>query len=225
MNLPQADQRRFGRLPAPDPRDRKFAISRQYLASLPTAKHWLTGKILDQLDTPQCVEFSGRQWLATSPIRNAWSKPSGWLYGECQRNDEWSGEDYDGTSVRALFKVLQRERYISQYGWAWDVETITGWILSQGPMVVGTDWHEGMLETDRHGFVHTTGFGVGGHAFVLKGCNRLKKCPDGTTGAYRLANSWGRFWGDGGYAWISIADFAKLLSNLGEACTAIELKV
>jgi C1A family cysteine protease len=91
-------------------------------------------------------------------------------------------------------------------------------------MVVGTDWHEGMLETDRHGFVHAAGFGVGGHAFVLKGANTRKRCPDGSLGAYRIANSWGTRWGDGGYAWLSIKDMRMLLANQGEACTAIELK-
>ena len=220
------DQRRFGRIAAPDKRDKNYQASRFVLSleSLPRVRHWATGKVLDQGMTPHCVEYSGRQWLMSNPVRNQWPGDYGSLYKLCQQNDEWDGEDYDGTSVRALFKVLQSNGYVDGYAWAWDNFTVTAWILQHGPMVLGTDWYEGMMETDRDGFIHAPGAPVGGHAYLLHGTNRNKLCPDGTRGAHRICQSWGTAWGEHGYCWLSYKDTELLLANQGEACTAIEVK-
>jgi C1A family cysteine protease len=225
-----ADQSRFGRLAAPDSNDRRFAIRAAMLparADLPEIMHWDTGKVLNQGNQPQCVAYAGEQWLNSSPIRQTWGASRQDLYNLCQRNDEWPGEDYDGTSVRALFKVLRRAGRVSTYGWAWDVDTIAAWVLSESPMVMGTDWHQGMDQTDKHGFVHASGPVLGGHAWLVKGCNVKKVCPDGSIGAFRAINSWGRGWGVGGYFWISFRDIAALVTSarFGEACTAVELPV
>jgi hypothetical protein len=171
------------------------------------------------------VEYSGRQWLYSNPVRNAVLGPFGALYGECQKVDEWPGEDYEGTSVRALFKVLQGKGYVEKYGWAFDVGTVADWIIQKGPIVLGTDWFSGMMDTDEQGFIHASGYAVGGHAYLAKGVNRKKVCPDGTLGAVRLINSWGLGWGQYGYAWISFRDMQTLLDRDGEAATALEIKL
>jgi hypothetical protein len=41
---------------------------------------------------------------------------AGWLYHEAQRIDEWPGEDYDGTSVRAGMDVLRTEGHRRKFG-------------------------------------------------------------------------------------------------------------
>jgi hypothetical protein len=230
MNLltSQQNTKRFGRLPSKDPR------SLNYLLQVPrgaleatqlTYKHWDTGLVLDQGSTPQCVEYSGRQYLETSPVRNKYTEPYGSLYKLCQQVDEWEGEDYEGTSVNALFKVLKEKGYVSEYRWAYDNESVAMWLLEKGPMVVGTDWYQGMLEPDEDNFVTVMGYPVGGHAYLLSGTNTRKKCPDGSLGAHRITNSWGRGWGDNGRAWVSYRDFSTLLRNWGEAATATEIKV
>lgn len=66
-----------------------------------------------------------------------------WLYREAQKSDEWPGEDYDGTSVRAGLEVLRtvgpmRARAqlvsagdgISAYRWATTVDMVHGVIQS-----------------------------------------------------------------------------------------------
>lgn len=219
----------FGRLPALDPRDLGFPMR---LASGfdPEAatelkyRHWKMGATLDQLRTPHCVEFMWRQMLAASPVRNIWAKTTGWLYKEAQKIDEWPGEGYDGTSVRAGAKIVQREGYLSTYTWADDIDDIIVWLATQGPVGMGTTWKSNMMRPDPDGFIRATGFDEGGHAYLISGFNRTEECPDDSRGAFTIVNSWGTGWGRNGRAKISFNDMAKLLADWGESCTPLELK-
>lgn len=230
-------ERSFGRLPALDHRDKRFLlrarIDTDALAKAPKPyKYWYTAPALDQGATPQCVAYSGGHFLEAGPVTNKIGKPVRPtlenLYHECQDNDEWPGSDYEGTSVRALFKVLQRRGFVSRYEWAYQALDIAAWVLTQGPMVVGTDWFDGMMgdtvTNARTDFITPTGYPLGGHAWLIKGVNLNKPCPDGTMGAFRMLNSWGRSWMTDGMAWISFASMQKLLDMAGEAVTAAEIK-
>src|SRR5215203_3271062 len=121
----------LGRRAAPDPRDHRFLIQRPSVPSTVTAKTWNSpGQVLDQGDSSMCVAYSGTRWLTAAPVTNKspWPYPSD-LYLEAQRNDEWEGEDYDGTSVRALFKVFKNKGLVSEFRWAFDCETIVAHLL------------------------------------------------------------------------------------------------
>ena len=48
---------------------------------------------------------------------------------------------------------------------------------------------------------------MGGHAYVINGVNTIKK-------QFRLKNSWGRKWGQGGHAFISFDDMKKLINHI-----------
>jgi hypothetical protein len=224
---PSRTHERFGRLPSIDSRDRRYLMKR-HIEEAPTPvyniRHWGTGKVMDQGQTPHCVEYSGRQWLYSNPVRNVALDEFGVLYRECQKVDEWPGEDYEGTSVRALFKVLQAKGYVETYGWAFDVQTTVDWVLMKGPVVFGTDWFSGMMDTDEYGFIHASGYAAGGHAYLCKGVNRIKQCPDGSVGAFRIINSWGKGWGQYGHAWLSFKDMAMLIDRDGEVATALEMR-
>lgn len=227
---------RFGRLVATDPRDERFLmrdILPRDISSIATRefRYWWTGVACDQGFTSQCVAYAGGHWLQAGPITN--SLPSlkkewlGSLYEECQKNDEWPGEDYDGTSVRALMKIFKMRGYISEYRWEYGANLIAAWVVEKGPVILGTDWHEGMMGDDtaamRSDFIRVTGPSIGGHAYLVRGVNYRKKCPDGSVGAFRIMNSWGRGWMDNGFAWISFKDVDILMSNYGEAAAATEV--
>lgn len=219
----------LGRLYAPDDRDRRYAISRPAEAAGITYRYWYTGDIYHQGRTPRCVAYAGVGWLRAGPVRNLvpiLQTDFAALYHECQRVDEWPGPppDYDGTSVRALMKVLKSRGHVSEYRWTWSAGMAVDHVLAVGPMVVGTTWTEGMFEPDRHGFIRPTGFPAGGHAYLLIGAHREKECPDGSRGAVRIVNSWGAGWGQQGRAWLSIADLDGLMRDHGEAATAIEVR-
>ncbi|NJL70412.1 MAG: hypothetical protein HC888_01780 [Candidatus Competibacteraceae bacterium] len=220
-------ERKLARLAAPDHRDRLFGLMPPKANSDLKYKFWYTSPAYDQGSTSQCVAYSGIKYLDSAPIRNrdfALNVGFSELYHRCQLIDEWPGENYDGTSVRALFKILKEMGYIQEYRWAFDIPTMVQHVLTTGPMVVGTDWHTGMYSVDGRGFIHPTGRSNGGHAYMIKGVNTRTVCPDGTIGAFRIINSWGIDWGVNGCASISFAAFAQLLARGGDACCATEIQ-
>jgi hypothetical protein len=224
-------QQRLGRLQHTDVRDHAFLLPRP--AELPPImrKLWATGgKAFNQGKSSECVSFSTNKWLTASPVRqHIWPKGFDDFYAACQAVDEWSGTPHDGTSVRAAFKVLAAAGYVSEYRWAFDVPTVVSQILTGSPVVAGSDWTEEMFTPDQHGFIRVSTDGkynvAGGHAYLLSGIDRKKKCPDGSVGAFQITNSWGPSWAVNGQAWISLVDFGILLNHEGEAAVATEVKV
>jgi hypothetical protein len=213
----------FGRHFSPDERDLNHLIPRRAIPSLPVRKTWSGGKVLDQGDTPQCVGYAGWGWLSGGPILNKPKFSPTDLYHEAQKRDEWPGEDYEGSSTRGLFKALTDLGFVSGFQWAFDVEPIIAHVLTVGPVCVGTDWYAGMTDPDAKGFLNTTGAIQGGHEWRIVGADREKRATDGTVGAFRMVNSWGLGWGDGGRAYVSFATVDRLIKQNGEACTAKEV--
>src|SRR5688572_2531445 len=113
------DPKRLGRLHAPDPRDRQYLLKAlRNIEGLPAEKYWSSPGVLNQGNTSMCVAYSTVKWLTGGPVSNVklpWTIPQ--FYKLCQQNDEWEGEEptYEGTSVRAAFKLLQRYQFVTGY--------------------------------------------------------------------------------------------------------------
>jgi hypothetical protein len=168
-------------------------------------------------------------WLEDGPTTHTRTKSAGTgslfatkeIYDAAQRVDQWPGESYAGTSVRAGAKVLMSKGVIQGYRWAFDAASVVDALLHRGPVVVGTWWYQDMFRpvTNKRlkkNIITATGAKAGRHAYMLNGVNTK-------LGLVRVKNSWGRDWGDNGHAWISIADLDKLIRDGGEACLAIEI--
>jgi hypothetical protein len=227
---PPQSQPRLGRIPAIDERDRRFRMAAPRTDV--TRRYWISpGAAWDQGNTSQCVSYASNRWLVTYPVVN--KMPMSWsaFYTECQRNDEWPGEepDYEGTSVRAAFKVLKARGHVTSYGWADEAEMVIRQVLAVGPVVMGTDWTNSMFDPDAEGYIWPKAPIVGGHAWLILGVNRNRLNPDGTKGAVRMLNSWGELWGQKGRAWLTFDALQSLIKGLsrwpGEACTATEIKI
>lgn len=219
----------LGRRAAPDPRDRGFLLARP--AAMPSGvRYWYDRSWFgDQGPTSQCVAYSWVHVLEDAPVGRSGPAPfhaPADVYMRAQQADEWPGEQYDGTSVRAGAKVCQDFGYLSSYRWAFDVEAVVNCLLTQGPVVVGTDWYDSMFEpqrrrdakgTYRKTLVIEPGSQiVGGHAYVLNGVNTAARIV-------RCKNSWGRSWGADGRAAMSFDTLRQLIAQQGEACLPKEV--
>lgn len=214
----------LGRLVSKDDRDKKYLLPRRAEAATRTQRYWATQPALDQGATSQCVGFSGYQWLTAFPLRNRPTFTPAELYKAAQQQDEWPGDDYEGSSVRGLFKVFKDKGYVTEYRWADSVDAVVDHLLTTGPVVMGTNWTNGMFMADDQGYIDDIGgAATGGHAYLLIGANRKRKKADGKVGAVRLLSSWGDKWADRGRAWMSFDALAELIAQDGEACTATEL--
>lgn len=60
----------------------------------------------DQGSEGACVGFASSRCMS---LLNRRRYDARWLYREAQQVDEWPGEDYDGTSVRAAMDVLRKQ--------------------------------------------------------------------------------------------------------------------
>lgn len=204
--------RKFGRLVSPDPRDRMFQVRRS--RSSRVRRYWNDSAVwYDQGETSSCVGHAWAHWAANSPIVQR-INPFG-VYTFSQYLDEYAGEDYEGTSVRAGAKVMKALGFIAEYRWATTLQLAIDALLEQGPVVVGTNWYEGMMEPDRDGFIHPTGEVVGGHGYLWNGVDVAKR-------RIRVKNSYGRKWGQRGRAWLSFDDAKRLIAEDGEVCLALE---
>jgi len=216
---------RLGRRGARDDRDQKFlmrSVVAQRGASKRNKRNWKNVWAGDQGVTPQCVGYAWVHWLEDGPVTQVRARPPvldpAVLYHEAQKVDEWEGEDYEGTSVRAGAKVLQAMGFINEYRWAFDLDTLVEAVLEYGPVVVGTNWYAGMDEPDREGIIHVRGSIRGGHAWEIRSVDRLQ-------GFFGMKQSWGPGWGNRGFARISFKDVDRLLMEYGEACLASEVRL
>lgn len=217
----------FGRLEVSDSRDLNYGIS-PMLMSAPqiSEKFWWDGGWWgNQGETTRCVVYSWAHWLEDGPIIQdaipGRPKPLFDLtnfYNACKKVDQWPGEDYSGTSVRAGATVLKDVGVITEYRWAFNVDEIILTLLTLGPMVIGTRWYQKMQFPDEHGLIRPKGRVMGGHAYLVNGVDVNREY-------FRIKNSWGTRWGDNGHAYISFSDFEKIFKHGGEACIASEVKI
>jgi hypothetical protein len=225
---------RLGRIAQFDERSRGFAVRDHpdYLAA-PVTKTWPLKLRLDQGNTSACTGNSRTYDLAASPkpLTLPGGKPfdqdfAQALYRLAQKNDEWPGEDYEGSSVLGALKAAKALGYVGEYRWAFGIDDVIGALGSLGPVVFGTDWLEGMFDPDEQGVLNVTGDVAGGHAYIVRGVvlpRNGRARPGGFPSIktdvplLRITNSWSETWGRNGEAVIRADQAEDLLKAQGEA--------
>lgn len=194
---------------------------------VPPSRYWYPGQVsLNQGAVGACVGFTGANWLQNSPARTKVVNQTGFdLYYACKKIDGLP-PNVEGTYARVLLKVLQAQGKVSRYLWATKSEDIKQWVLSTGPVLVGTPWLESMFYPDSEGTVKPQGYEVGGHEYLIRGYSRPRD-------SYRCRNSWGATWGvgrnsawsgNGGEFWIKRTDLENLIfSSWGDAVGVEEI--
>lgn len=134
------------------------------------------------------------------------------LYRAAQTVDPWPGDDYDGTSTDAPFRVLRDRGAISSWRWLFGEDELCEWVRWYGPAAIGIEWYNAMFDPDDRGFITPTGGFAGGHAISVVGY-------DYDDESYELVNSWGLGWGRSGRCRLTKANMVSLLAADGEAVT------
>lgn len=226
----------LGRRISLDENDKKFLVRRRLAAaadvSLPRRKTWrIGGKSLDQGSTGTCVGHAWKNFLRCAPIRTEIG-PTPWdIYRKAISVDEWTDNDAEiidinnanlqsGTSVRAGAQTMIEFGRLKSYLWAFDLQSVIEWVLTQGPLVLGINWYSTFNNPDHEGIIKLseTSTILGGHAILCRGIN-LK------TSLATLENSWGDTWGKSGACYIPLSTLERLIHEQGECCTAIETKI
>jgi hypothetical protein len=241
VTVTQFQERTFDWRPRHDPKSRNYPIR----ALMPpgvtvyrTRAEWQPGPVLDQGSEGACVGFGWTQEALMSPVRvsvadmanRLWIGGGGnsvaaAIYHDARREDEWPGEEYEGTSVLAGAKVMSRLGYLREYRWCFGITDVVDTLILHGPVVLGINWLEGMYWPDMYGEVMPTGPVVGGHCIVASGYHPAKLVHPSSGRPARpmiqLTNSWGPDWGQNGQAWIEVGQLANLLDDGGEACVPV----
>ncbi|MEZ4391976.1 MAG: C1 family peptidase [Polyangiales bacterium] len=89
-------------------------------------------------------------------------------------------------------------RLVSTEPLDFDVATIATELDAGHPVVVGLQVTEDWMSFDGDTLPEPSGPVVGGHAVLLVGYDLARRC-------WRVRNSWGTSWRDGGYAWLPFA--------------------
>jgi hypothetical protein len=176
---------------------------------------WRVAVWLDQQRTPECVGYSWAHELAARPVvRPATVDIAHRIYRGAQDNDQWPGNDYEGSSVLGGAKFVQELGYMDEYRWAFSLDDLIRTVGHHGPAVLGTEWDESMFDPDKDGFLVPNGNVAGGHAWLVYSVNVPGRF-------FRMWQSWGRGWGDNGTAKVSFDAMGQLLDRDGEACIPV----
>lgn len=216
--MPQFDRKKS----PPDARDYRL-VNFMVIAPLPTQKvEWQDVTILDQGAWGHCVGFGVAGFGNAAPIEDRLTNNQGHaLYYKAKENDGEPGQE-NGSSVRSGAKSLQDYGYINSYAFTYDLDEMKQWILTTGPLIVGTVWLSDMTYPDTQGFVRGSGRLMGGHCYLMTGY-------DPATDQFTFVNSWGTKFGAGGKFYMGAQDwfdhvFSYVLNGQtdGEACAAVE---
>ncbi len=193
-----------------------FMAKDYYNLPVPKSMKWdFLAEPLNQGETPHCVGFSGADWGICNPVQDNYTNQDGHnFYYKCKIIDGEPNQE-NGSSVRSIAKVLKSAGRMNAYAFAASVAELKYWLLTQGPVIMGTTWTNNMFTPDADNIVHATGDVAGGHAYLI---NEVTE-----NNLYGIQNSWDGGWGINGKAYISEADLTLLLRNGGEAVTAVEL--
>lgn len=224
----EVEDARLDRLVQFDENSRKFPIRSLFTPQQKMRSYtWNCDHWLNQGRQGACVMFALGHELVARPAR---AQPMTYeqlieRYHQAQREDYWQGGSYpgaspfyEGTSLLAGIKVLQREGWFEEYRWAFGIDDLIRGVGHNGPAVLGINWYQGMYAANDKGFIKPTGRWVGGHAILDYKVNIKEEYFD-------LHNSWGRTsFGPNGRAKVSFKDTERLLNEDGEAAFLINRK-
>jgi hypothetical protein len=231
----------LGRKPATDIRNLQHPMRRLLPAAtttLPERKTWsFRGAPLDQGATGTCVAHAAAHFIRSAPMRHTRDIDPFQLYREAILLDEYPANDHEatsppdnkglqyGSSGTGGAKALDRRGILKEYLWAQTMREAIEWVLTRGPVMIGTNWYDSMFNPSAQGFAKITPATTvaGGHEYLLLGANQRK-------GIATFVNSWGPRWNHAatlcrpGFFLMDYETLERLFHEDGDAVSAIEQK-
>jgi len=232
----------LGRLRATDERNKLHPMARHLAAPgapLPIRKTW-TFKgpmVLDQGGSGTCTGHAGVHFIHAAPLSHkAFLDPYA-LYREAVLLDEYTDNDGDancvgaacqaGSSGTGIAKALAKRDLIqAEYVWGSTSREAIEWVLTRGPVMMGSNWYDGMFNPTLEGFVKIKPNDTiaGGHEYVIRGVDQRRAVAE-------LVNSWGTRWNGGtgkkcraGFFLMDFETLERLFSEDGDAVSCLEKK-
>lgn len=214
---------RLGRHIEHDPRSRSFALTPRPQPLV--TKFWnRTSPILNQGSLGSCTGNALVGFLGTEPA-SLQLKPGTVLDEKLAVEIYSRGTQLDlingcypptdtGSSGLAVCKAAIEKGLISSYRHTFGFSQALAALSHDGPLIVGTNWYEGMDSPDDRYKLKVTGQVRGGHEYEVVAIEVDLKLV-------RMVQSWGDQWGDKGYAWITFDDFERLLAEDGDCILPI----
>lgn len=203
--------------------------SRMYQATLAHAQRSVLwghhAPVLDQGELGSCTGNAMAQLLNTDPFaKSRGAVRAGYLneqdalklYHDATVLDGFPGTyppDDTGSSGLGVAKAAKKEGYITGYKHAFGLTHFLSALQVQ-PIIVGTDWTNGMFKPNKKGFVKPTGSVAGGHEYLALGV-------DYATQTITFLNSWSSSWGQQGRFFMTFASFGDLLGSQGDATAPV----
>lgn len=204
---PSPDKKHYDKFPA------RLADVNPLEEDRPFFRNWKIGVRYDQGVEGACAGMATAAWASSfDAIDDGKSRQfdAFWAYKEAQKIDEWPGEDYNGTSIRAVLEIGRTVGYpikdepqsrvlVKEYRWAMDPNDVLDWIAHRGPAIFGMNWYETYDapvshpfnggKTRKQFFIGEGDLGNirGGHAIIANGYYRNRYGNEWI----RFQNSWG----------------------------------
>lgn len=169
-------------------------------------RSYRAGPITDQGREGACTGFGLLNWINGGPLMDTQPNQRGFEFYEWNKdNDEWPGDDYEGSSVSASCKqAIQRLGIAESAAVTSSFDEMVRWKQSgKGGILISTPWYEGMYRTDARGFIRPTGRHVGGH------CIWDRAITSWLSDIWY--NSWGLGFGYKGNGWVAAEDKKYLI--------------
>ena len=218
----RVEGKRLGRNINHDPRSLAYLVKPR--AALAQSKLWPHDiSILDQGQIGSCTGNATVGVLGSDPYYQ--TVPAGLtldetlavaLYSEATKIDPYPGAyppQDSGSDGLSVAKAAQKRGYINGYLHCTSIDAVIT-ALQTGPVITGISWYEGFDTPDSTGTVTISGSVRGGHEPAVIGVDVDAK-------RFRLVNSWGPDWGDKGYFNVGFDDYARLLSEQGDATSFV----
>lgn len=183
---------------------------------------------LDQGQTGTCTAHSWATWAWAGPViqrlKLAGLNPFD-VYRKEVLIDEWPDNNGEatlpdnqllmGSSVRAGAQVMRSLGWLTTFGWVKTAQEVIDYIISTGPVQVGTPWYPDWDPDGKTVLVIPKGAPAPdeGHAYSFTGWDQKR-------GLLRSPNSWGR-----GHEILMAPETLDTLLGMGsEACVSMEVR-